>query len=549
MIMIQHATGRRSLRIPTGIICLLIASTALTGCNSFFNSWFDPSAVGSFTREATLDIRSSLSIQDTPAGIAGATDPRPEDLIPIYEEYRVGPGDVLMVRIFELLARGTETNSQAAVDEIGAINIPVVGQIRVAGMTRTEVEQEIVEQLRTQGIIQDAQVLVDLAVKRRQTFIAFGAGVAPNIYPIPRPNTRLLEALNIAGGLSELATEIYVMREPEDDQFEMISDRRGSRRDAGLEGERGMPAAMLSDGLGGWSAGGGYDEPPTVSDEERAALIDAVVGAESTVKPAPELTTTQTVVEVQEPAAQRPRWIFMNGEWIETTAPPEEPELPPVAVPSGPTVDQPQDDRLAEPERTPFERAAPEAEPQIDWNRLAGERESRVVRVSAQGLRSGDYRQNIVVRAGDRIRVLAGEVGEYYIMGQINRPGSYSLTGRQLTLKTAVAAAGNLSPLAWPTRCTIYRRYGDREEMHQVNLDAIFAGKEPDVRLKNNDLILVGTHPAAPFLAVFRNAFRMTYGFGFVYDRNFGDIDSYGGQINPNNVSSGVGSRFPNLFR
>ncbi len=129
------------------------------------------------------------------------------------------------------------------------------------------------------------------------------------------------------------------------------------------------------------------------------------------------------------------------------------------------------------------------------------------------------------------------------------RPGAYSITGRQITLKTAIASAGNMAPLAWPDRCTIYRRYGDREEMHQVNLDAIFAGKEPDVLLKNNDLILVGTHPAAPFLAVFRNAFRFTYGFGFVYDRNFADIDSYGSKVNPANVSSSYGSNFPNLFR
>ena len=82
-------------RQGAGIIMPVFLSLSVAGCNSFFNSWFDPTQVGSFTRETTLDIRTSLSIQDTPVGIAGATDPQPEDLIPIHEEYRIEPGDVI----------------------------------------------------------------------------------------------------------------------------------------------------------------------------------------------------------------------------------------------------------------------------------------------------------------------------------------------------------------------------------------------------------------------------------------------------------------------
>jgi len=32
---------------------------------------------------------------------------------------------------------------------------------------------------------------------------------------------------------------------------------------------------------------------------------------------------------------------------------------------------------------------------------------------------------------------------------------------------------------------------------------------------------MVGTNAAAPFISAFRNAFRITYGFGFLYDRNY----------------------------
>ena len=40
-----------------------------------------------------------------------------------------------------------------------------------------------------------------------------------------------------------------------------------------------------------------------------------------------------------------------------------------------------------------------------------------------------------------------------------------------------------------------------------------------------DDIIMVGSYWAAPFLAVWRNAFRMTYGFGFIYDRNYSVSD------------------------
>ena len=100
----------------------------------------------------------------------------------------------------------------------------------------------------------------------------------------------------------------------------------------------------------------------------------------------------------------------------------------------------------------------------------------------------------------------------------------YQLTGRKVTVKLALTAAGNLGPLAWPENSILVRRIGDGQELiYPLNIEAIFRGEEPDIYLKPNDLISVGTDVRASFMAVVRNAFRMTYGFGFIYDRNFAD--------------------------
>jgi len=144
--------------------------------------------------------------------------------------------------------------------------------------------------------------------------------------------------------------------------------------------------------------------------------------------------------------------------------------------------------------------------------------------------------------------VVSVEVGVYYVMGQVNRRGVFGFNSEAVTLKSAIAAANGLSASAWPDRCTIYRRLGQREQMIQVNLDRIFAGKDPDFFIKRGDIINVGTHPFAPFLQRLRvwtlPTPANTVGYSFTYSRNFADIDSFGGRANPHNQPD----RFPGLF-
>ena len=153
---------------------------------------------------------------------------------------------------------------------------------------------------------------------------------------------------------------------------------------------------------------------------------------------------------------------------------------------------------------------------------------ARVVAINLKQLRDGDPRMNIVMRDNDIVHIPTLEVGEFYISGEVQRPGVYSLTGRQITLKMAVAAAGNVGGLAWPENSLLIRRIGNNQEQFiPVDIQAIFRGEDPDIFLKPNDTLSIGTDVRASFFAVIRNAFRMTYGFGFIYDRNFADPQIY----------------------
>jgi polysaccharide export outer membrane protein len=150
----------------------------------------------------------------------------------------------------------------------------------------------------------------------------------------------------------------------------------------------------------------------------------------------------------------------------------------------------------------------------------------RVIRVPVAPLLRGVARYNIVVRPGDVIHVPAPEAGVVYAGGPgIARPGTYNLPGTgTLTLQRLVAAAGNLSAIGIPERVDLVRMVGpNRQAMIRLNYRAIAEGTQPDILLKPDDLLNFGTNFWATPLAVIRNGFRMSYGFGFLLDRNFGN--------------------------
>jgi polysaccharide export outer membrane protein len=158
-----------------------------------------------------------------------------------------------------------------------------------------------------------------------------------------------------------------------------------------------------------------------------------------------------------------------------------------------------------------------------------GSTQHRIIRIPYDRLLKGELQYNVVIRPGDIIRVPPPVVGNVFIGGEINRPGAYTLPGGDdMTLRQLVFSAGGFGPLAIPSRVDLIRRIGNNHEaIVRIDAKAIFEGTHPDIFLKPNDTIHVGTSFIATPLAVFRNGFRTSYGFGFVLDRNFG-FDVFG---------------------
>ena len=502
--------------LSVGALVLAFAGCAMVPPNSFI----DPTKVGRFGLDSKeTGIRRILTPRETPPGVPSASEPTPDDLVASYTDYRIGAGDIITVSIQDLLEPGRPYGVNVEVSGLGELRIPDLGSIKVTGLTEQEAEQEIASRLKEAGLLPRPIVIVQVLQKRGRLFSIVGAVKLAGPYPLGDPDLRLLEAIGMAGDSDALAKKAYVIRRaglvgptaPAPAPAPTPPAPQGYVIPPPTDEPSRAPGNLMS-GAGQASQESTGQVPPT-----RDELADIMGTPSSQTKPA-----TRAAGQKAEPAF--PPIIFdpQTGQVIETqhaAPPPETPHAeppPPIAAPKPESFEKP-----------------------FDWSNEIEDLslEQRVIAIDLSELKTGNPRYNIVVRDRDVINIPA-DTGVFYMMGEINRPGVYAFGGREITVKQAVAIAGGFSQLAWPQRCELIRREPgtDKQVTRTANLDAIFAGLEDDFYLRDDDILNVGTHIVAPFLFVIRNSFRFTYGFGFVYDRNFADVDAYNPKANPENV-------------
>lgn len=427
---------------------------------------------GKHTEPLVVPILSTIDprLENGPTDYASAVLPKPSDLVTNNNDYTVGRNDLLNISISDLMAPGQETVKTARVSESGNISLPYLGAVHAAGLTEIELEQAIVQAYRDANLIQNSQVSVTVVEARGRTVEILGSVQQPGQYAILDPDFRLLDALVQAKDVqSPLIEWIYVIRKSE------------SQKTMAAPTSRPIPNIRS-----------GVKQPGSApSSEDLAPPRKSDAG-----------TKTGTYAKA---TSNRPLTLLADAPNSDVApAPARVAPTANTAVPKMMADDVPNKDDH-------FEFHGPSLPGNV-----------RILRIPYQALHAGDLSYNVAVHPRDIVVVQPLNVGEYYMGGHVTRPGVYTLTGRRITLKQAVVSSGMFDELAIPQRTDIIRRIKpDREVFVRVDLEKIFAGEQPDLYLKPDDQIMVGTNALAPFLASARGAFRLTYGFGFLYDRNY----------------------------
>jgi protein involved in polysaccharide export with SLBB domain len=485
-------------------VALIAGPATLTGCISYEEdgplgySLGDPSELGRYPRQPLVvqtlrTLPGTAELEGPNTMFASAVDVTDADLKYTAADYPIGPGDLLQISISDLVAPGVERVVSQRVSETGNISLPLAGQIAAGGKTEAQLEVAINQQYRDLQLMNNAPISVTVVEALSRTFSVAGAVNAPGLYAINKPNFRLLDAYVLArSATSEVGIPyIYVIRT-------LPSDNAAPAAPARPAGPGVRPGA--NDPLAPTPAPG--SALPTPAQPNAAAPVNGPVYFAAQAQPATAPGDTEgRILQVegqQRPASAAPTAAAPVADPLAAVPPTSAPAAAPAVVTGT---------------KAPFEFNAP-AEP----NNV------RVIRIPFENLKKGELKYNIIIKPGDVVYVPSPAIGEYYLGGHILRTGVYSLTARDVTLTQAIISAGGLDQVAIPQRTLIRRKIdGDREVIVRVDLAKIFAGFEPNIYLKPDDQVMVGTNALAPFIAVLRNSFRFTYGFGFLYDKNFAE--------------------------
>lgn len=126
-------------------------------------------------------------------------------------EYKIGPKDLLEITVFGL----DEMNKTVRVSEDGNIALPLIGEIEVEGLTKSELEQKLARLL-GEKYLQNPQVTIFIREYQSKRVSIIGAVKEPGRYELLGRQT-LLHMIAQAGGMTnQTGEEIIVVRERTD---------------------------------------------------------------------------------------------------------------------------------------------------------------------------------------------------------------------------------------------------------------------------------------------------------------------------------------------
>ncbi len=133
---------------------------------------------------------------------------------------KLGPGDTVHVTVFQQ----PDLTTDERINERGSIEMPLVGGIKLAGLSTTEAAKTISDALKDGQYLKQPQVAVALTTVRSRQVSMLGLIVRPGRYPLEEAHTKLPDLVAAAGGIAAGGSEdITVIRDGKSEKVSALA--------------------------------------------------------------------------------------------------------------------------------------------------------------------------------------------------------------------------------------------------------------------------------------------------------------------------------------
>ncbi len=122
-------------------------------------------------------------------------------------DYRIGSGDVLRISVYQ----NPDLTLETRVAESGLVSFPLLGNVRIGGLSVTQAEKLIADGLKNGNFVKQPQVTIVLVQVRGNQASVLGQVNRPGRFPLEVANMRLTDVLAMAGGVAPVGADTVVV--------------------------------------------------------------------------------------------------------------------------------------------------------------------------------------------------------------------------------------------------------------------------------------------------------------------------------------------------
>lgn len=126
---------------------------------------------------------------------------------PAAQEYRLGSGDVVRIAVYQ----NPDLTLETRIAETGLVSYPLLGNVRIGGLSVTAAEKLIADGLRNGNFVRQPQVTIVVLQVRGNQASVLGQVNRPGRYPLEVADMRLTDLLALAGGTGPNGADTVVV--------------------------------------------------------------------------------------------------------------------------------------------------------------------------------------------------------------------------------------------------------------------------------------------------------------------------------------------------